>query len=224
MNKILFTHIPKTAGTTFRHILDFNFKKDEVLRCDGRKSFMIAKGKKVFMGHIPYGMHKYRPWDKFDYIVFFRDPITRTVSHYYFVLNSLLNTGNKFHQDNSIEEILNDEDQRNFGTLRSNLQCRFLYGFDALSGDNISDSELLNQAKLNLKNNYKTFGIQEKFEESVIKMCADLKLDYNPKLIQSKNKVTAKKGEISNRTMQVILEKNKLDIELYEYAIKLKYS
>ena len=224
MNKILFTHIPKTAGTSFRHILDYNFKKEQILRCNGRKSFMFTNNIKVYMGHLPYGMHRYRPFNKFDYITFFRDPVERTISHYFFVLNNPKNFTHEFHKNHSIEEVLNYKGSiTNFGTLRNNLQTRFLYGFDALNMSKIDDLKLLNKAKENLKNNYKTFGIQEKFEESVINICNTLKLKYNSELIQSKSKVTSRKEILSENTMNTIIEKNKLDIELYEYAVNLKY-
>ena len=225
MNKILFTHIPKTAGTSFRHILDFNYNKDEILRCRGRKAFILARNKKVFMGHLPYGIHKYRPFEKFDYITFFRNPIDRTISHYYFVLQGVDHANHQFHQNHSIEEILNyNQKISNFGSLRDNLQTRFLYGVDALSYKNISDLKLLNKAKEHLGNKYKTFGIQEKFEESVVRMCEELNLNYNQELIEARNKVTKTKEELPQSTIDLITEKNKLDIELYEFAIKLKYS
>ena len=224
MNNIIFTHIPKTAGTTFRHIIDSNFSQDEIIRLSGRKSFITATRKKVFMGHIPYGIHRYRPLTKFDYITFLRNPIERTISHYFFVLQGIKHPNHEFHKNNSIEDILAYKGSyNNFGILRDNLQTRFLYGFEALKNKPINELELLNKAKYHLKYKYKTFGIQEKFKDSVEKMCFDLGLNYSEDLILERNKVTKIKKDFPEQTVNFIIEKNKLDIELYEYALKLKY-
>lgn len=70
MKRILFTHIPKTAGTSFKEsIIKQNYNDLYMYR--GRKSLLdIYLKKPAFItGHFAFGLHKALPW-KYEYLTF----------------------------------------------------------------------------------------------------------------------------------------------------------
>ena len=84
----LFIHIPKTSGSSFKasllrryadkHGRYYNFRGLRKLFIDSKKDL------KVIGGHMPYGAHHFLN-KQYHYITFLRDPIQRSISHYYFI-------------------------------------------------------------------------------------------------------------------------------------------
>lgn len=94
----IFVHMPKTAGYTLIEHIKANFSKEEVLRLyvganefksmeeiyELLNSLSDSQKKKIkfIYGHsVFYGIHKFFN-KKPKYIIFLRDPVSRTVSHY----------------------------------------------------------------------------------------------------------------------------------------------
>jgi len=90
--EIISIHIPKTAGTSFRKLLELNYensfewiKRDNKLNCFCEKKYCrLNKGIRVIHGHFPVfkDLTKYYPNAKL--ITWIRDPVERLISHYYF--------------------------------------------------------------------------------------------------------------------------------------------
>jgi len=95
---IIFTHIPKTAGTSLiRNILREKMSKED-------KRFSIKNGKefkdylfgnkkikerpKCVSGHFPFGIHRCFNAKKYSYFTFLRNPIDRWISHFLYSLDS----------------------------------------------------------------------------------------------------------------------------------------
>ena len=87
----IFMHIPKTAGTTLRGIVDGQFGKNNVLTYYNQRSsqlldnlYAILKvndNYRAIIGHFSFGVH--RNLEKpLTYITFLRHPVARTVSQY----------------------------------------------------------------------------------------------------------------------------------------------
>lgn len=78
---MIFLHIPKTAGTTFNHILrdvyGAGFLRIPPRRW--RKTKRIPEGVRVVTGHMPWGVHK-RWRIAPNYVTFLRDPVERLIS------------------------------------------------------------------------------------------------------------------------------------------------
>ena len=86
---IVFTHIDKTAGTSFIDTLITPNYPDGIggiMQGAGFKGnlFALLSRPALIIGHTPYGLHHFtrRP---VDYVTFLRDPIDRAVSFYYFL-------------------------------------------------------------------------------------------------------------------------------------------
>ena len=92
---LVFTHFPKTGGTTLHEILIEKFYQRKVFRFDDTRDYetfleMSYEERDEFdyiRGHIPPCMHDFisRPC---RYIVLLREPLERVISEYYFMLTS----------------------------------------------------------------------------------------------------------------------------------------
>src|SRR5688572_10793729 len=97
--RIVFIHIPKTAGTTLRNILrsnaTYSAKLGNVFKGKGGRHEEPDYEEKVarmrsdvrvrfFYGHTPFAVAAYMPpeWEP-NFITFLRDPVERAISHYY---------------------------------------------------------------------------------------------------------------------------------------------
>ena len=93
---IIFTHIPKTAGTSInKNILrkqlspierDFEVKKGKTFAdyLFGNKTFKNIP--KYVAGHFPYGIHRCFNTKYYSYFTFLRNPIDRWISHFRYAL------------------------------------------------------------------------------------------------------------------------------------------
>ncbi|MCL5054415.1 MAG: sulfotransferase family 2 domain-containing protein [Firmicutes bacterium] len=232
---IIFLHIPKTAGRTFREeILPRQFKPDEYFLINGRdlaeqmktletfRSLSVDKKRKYrcIAGHQSFGLHCLLP-NSAAYITFLRDPVDRTLSDYYFTLKEpthhrfIHKVMNEKGSPISLLDFLTDE---RFG--RSNVQTRYLSGqMDEDEGNSkpitIHEFEI---AKSNLQHRF-IFGLVEKFDESILLF----RKRFNWKnVFYDKINVTERPDEeISRDVLELIKEKNRFDIELYNFAKKI---
>ncbi|BAO44507.1 sulfotransferase family protein [Thiolapillus brandeum] len=84
-----FLHIPKTAGTTFRVLLENQFHMDAI--CPAYEFFQMKpydeerlREFRLFRGHMGYSLVNYLPV-KPRVLVMLRDPMERTVSHFEYI-------------------------------------------------------------------------------------------------------------------------------------------
>ena len=227
---IIFTHIQKTAGTSVLNELIYanNTKEDVRMFWGGfgiKKLILTNTSKyKVFTGHFPYGIHHYIKQDC-EYFTFLRDPIERAISHYNFIKSNqgLPGDPNKyksFHQNTALSEIFNKTSTLNpfKGIIVNNMQTRFLSGY-LYYGLPKNSKLLLKKAKENLKNKYKVFGLQERYDESIELIINSFNWNYENKGVIEKK--TTSKEPLDEFTMSVLKENHLLDIELYKYAQEL---
>ncbi len=227
-SKLIFIHIPKTAGSSFVSILKRNFKPNELfLATAGRlsnKEYYLnslneylrldqkTKNKiKVIRGHFTHDNNKLFDRDC-TYITFLRNPIERYISEYYFIKGNPRNALHDICNQISLEEYILD-DKYQF----DNLQTRFVAG-DLLSK---ADDSMLEIALQNLQANNFYFGITERFEESLKKMSKKFnwKIKNNPMI--RFNNPRKQINELSITTISNIKKKNNIDFELYVNAIKI---
>lgn len=227
MKRIVFFHIPKTAGSSFNRMLRENYG-DALYSCDlngshhaGRERFQAMPEEERLRFHCITGhlmpeflAHVPKPY---TLLTFLRHPVSRVVSLYnYFMTvdqsplrDSLRASGvglRDYVTSGPEDETRNGMVRRLTGTL---------YRPTSLSGD-----ELLRRAKDTLRKYFRFVGLQENFDAScraVQKLCGLTKVvscTVNP----SRGR---KPSDLKPATVQAIRRANVLDMELYLYGLKL---
>ncbi|MFA0962350.1 sulfotransferase family 2 domain-containing protein [Roseivirga sp. BDSF3-8] len=228
---IIFTHVPRSGGTTLNSILKniypgkshYTFYVQEKggtvqKAIQDFKNLPSADKKqlKLLTGHTSFGIHE-GIHEHPTYLTLLRDPVKRLISYYYYILG---NDGHYLHQvllrnRMALEEFL----KGNLSTELDNIQVRQLSGDTHLRFGQCNEGTL-EKAKANLDKWYPVFGITEKFDESLIlfKEYFRWKSPYYIPL----NTISYDKsqGDLANDTLHYILRLNQYDLALYEYASK----
>ncbi|MEM9023449.1 MAG: sulfotransferase family 2 domain-containing protein, partial [Bacteroidota bacterium] len=166
---LIFTHIPKTGGTTFRYLLERQYGTEHTRVLDGDEAAQAFRNQspearqpvRLLMGHMFTGLHTALSGPT-DYVTFLRHPVQRILSYYAHVHNE---------KDNPLHEAVTQHQiglydfvqQLDWGNI-NNTQIRFISG--------IKDTEeaMLAKAMENIERDYPVVGILERFEESLVAM------------------------------------------------------
>jgi hypothetical protein len=246
--KLIFLHIPKTAGSTLRKVITQQYAADETLKCYYQKRGILLREAlaemkaipkeqaariKIVLGHIGFGVHDHLPWPC-SYITMLRDPIDRVISGYYHILRDGSHKFQAEVQRMSLKEyvssdLLRSEAARvNAVNAMDNGQTRLLAGnvVEAeMSGAPVEygrcEEGMLERAKKNLKEHFKVVGLSERFDESLMLMKRVLGWSsiYYVKANVGWNRT--RKEEIGRETLRSIEKYNELDIELYRFASEM---
>ena len=218
---ILFLHIPRTGGTTFRDLIRRQYKQYEILEI---KHFDNAIGTiknipeekiqllKIVIGHFPFGIHQYFP-QSCKYITFIRHPISRVISTY----NYTLNNQNHPHHEEVSKMSISDYIKSNIEIFIDNGQLRIISGVLYSDENPIfgkCDIELIHKAKFNVDKYFLLVGISERYNETLLllKKLLGWKLPF-----YSIANISKKKLNNSNQGyLTEIKNINKLDIEFYD--------
>ena len=230
---VIFVHIPKTAGTTLRHIIQSQFQPNNVFEFYSLKtqppkvlkgiekynSLSEAQKKtiKFISGHFGVGLHEFiqRPC---TYITILRNPVERVVSYYYF----LLRNQNKIVQNKTLLEFI-----QTYGGVHNSMTC-YLSGLTLkaqVKEPNLNleqqrfEPEILEQAKANLQKYFKVVGFVERFDETCILLKKILGWNISPFYIRKNvSKHQNWTQDIPKDTLNLIEKFNELDLQLYDYA------
>jgi hypothetical protein len=217
MGKYFFLHIPKTAGTSFRQMLQYQFKESEVfvnekkiIELGGYPDFAVLKEKyigelsdiKLLVGHFPFITHTLIG-DNVKILAFFRDPVQRVISF----LNFYKATDERY-KNSSMEFIFEEEINQT-----SNMQVSLLSEGFFEPGLSRLDIAIENMKKMDF------IGLSEDFKNSVL--LSENIFNWNLGRKRKVN-VTEKKYFISKELMIRIEEMNDEDIVLYD-EVKKRY-
>jgi sulfotransferase famil protein len=229
---IIFTHVPRSAGTTLVSILNRQFKKEEKFffyvrekagstqeAFDEYSSIPEAGRKrlKLLQGHTYFGIHALYP--TYTYITLFRDPVERVISYYYYIMQE---------KDHYLHRVLLNSKMRLGDFVSSgialeldNIQTRQLAGVRSKSFEKCT-AAMLATAKENLSRYYLLFGFTDRFDEILLLMATHFGWQYP--FYKSLNVIDQRplQGQISPGTLDLIRKKNGYDIELYQFA-KVEY-
>lgn len=209
---IAFVHIEKAAGTTFTSILQHNFlyRHCEVkpLYLSDRGVFSARSMKTLFKIN-PFvesiSGHSIKPYSDLSillpnikYVTILREPIARYVSQYQYHIDRM---GSNW----KFQDYLKKDFDYNFQTKK------------------IAGSEDLEKAKEIIRDNFFLVGIAEEFDNflQILKnkiLPFNLDTSYQKKNVASKNKIKKYIYDNMDKYKDQIKERNKLDVELYEYA------
>ena len=203
---IVFLHIHKTGGTTFRSILERNLgaacfhtnqtRRDSFCQADFDFAKKLFPRLRAITGHNIIDPLRFTVPDPF-YATFLREPVARAISHYQ---DSVLRGGNRA----TFAESLRAEGRFN------NWQVKLMAG-----GEN------LDKAKRFLER-CDFIGLTEKFNQSlqVFGKLSPYQLNLNYKrLIVAKDNKIQKALLADPRMLELARQHNQLDLELYAFAV-----
>jgi hypothetical protein len=221
---LIFLHLPKCAGTTLNRIIEWEYDPMRVFSID--PIFFLWSYKKlnrwpakrlarmqVFKGHMPLGIHRRLPQPS-TYITFLRDPIERVISAYYFARNYFLQPKHGWISKLTLEEYVRVSPNHN-------VQCKYISGQPFVGDHHAGDCDegTLEMAKENLNKYFSFVGLTERFDEGL----AILKIMFGWEIAKyAKFNITGgrqKKTSLPSSTVELIAERNKYDVALYEFAV-----
>ena len=235
---LLHLHIPKTAGVALNNVIykvygpsdwiesddtrlvngiyyvragiEHGYRPDEEVR-----TALAGRDVRAVVGHFSYGIHQLLR-GPYDYVTMLRHPIDRVVSLYSHIkswnntdLHSIVVEGHMGLEDFVAELGYFEVD---------NGQTRRISGLDAPFGG--CERSMLEVAVTNLEQ-IVVAGSTERYVESVLLMKHALGWPSVPEL-QRENvtPLRLRTDSLSNRARALILERNQLDLELYELAAR----
>ena len=225
---VIFTHTVNTGGSTFRDFLcKYNWQHEGIASLNiadvlvntsldtpmKRRHYMetvmldeyTKKKNKINLiyGHHHLGMNRENLFTprNVKYIVLLRDPIKRFIAHSHYLLTS--------------KEIVNE--LINHPEVDFNLQTTYVSGIGCQKL--MADKTDLENAKSYLEK-YFFIGLMEQYDASVELFCKQFQLPFNGYTYNT-HRVTKVKNKIPNEVIEILKEKCKLDIELYEFGKSL---
>jgi hypothetical protein len=225
---LFFTHIPKTAGTSFKMgVIYPNVTPERILHFEGIKGLLRDRQKSFdfLEGHYPYGVHRLVPRSTpVTYITILREPLDCAISNYYFVKQC----DTPYYQHPDLEDAKHC-DLGGFYDLPKfqNLQTKYTAGLLAMNlgrslPPGLRGRLLLAYAKYNLSNKYHVFGLTERMPE--FEHIFAEKMGWRTVPLQEKFQVTQgrpKIADLSEATKASVLRGNSLDMQLYVFVEKL---
>ena len=220
---VIFLHLPKTAGTTLNRLIEWEYSLGEMYSVDPvlfewsfarlrRLSKRRLRRTRMFKGHMLFGLHEVLPQPA-TYITVLRDPVERVLSAFYFMRSYKLHPLYwKFRNEKwTVEEFV----QR---STRDNVQCKIIANAHYHSP---CTQEVLDRAIDHLDNYFSVVGLSERFEESLALMKLRFGWQLNSYSSFNVTRARPKKGDLPQATLDLISEKNRFDVALYQHAVRL---
>src|SRR5438477_11746060 len=220
---VIFLHLPKAAGSTLNRLIEWEYPLFQMYSIDPvffewswahlqRLSKERLKRTRMFKGHMLFGLHAILPQPA-TYITVVREPVDRVISSFYFMRTYKLHPLYwRFKSENwSMDDLVRR-------SPRENVQCKII---DGAEYNKPCTAEICEKAKENLVRYFSVVGLFERFEESLALM--KLRFGWKLESYSSFNvtRTRPKKRDLPQSTLDLIAERNRFDIELYECAAKL---
>jgi len=206
-------HIPKTAGTSFRAILQDQIGKRKVAKLDINNSGTVLLNNKILEkkrihkrieaihGHFTFAevQEKFAFRDDVQYITWLRNPVARVVSNYRFLNKIIANRLNELPDENLMARM--GKTLVEFAAVQENQNVMHKY----LKGASLEKFSFV--------------GIQDQFESELTRL-EDI-MSW-PRVSNRKHNVTGKSASsIDPETTAFIKSVNKEDVILFEQVLQL---
>ena len=222
---VVFTHIPKTGGTTFEAILARNYPPNTVVHINSpvlhrnpAVLFKTGSFPKVVMGH--HGLHQvlYRFIDReIAHVTLLRDPIARVVSYFHYLKTSPNHTLHGQVRKLTLREFA----AAPLSNELDNGQTMRLAGFQrrGFGSPLIDDDKALSRARDTLERRVTVFGLTEEYPRFLL-MCRQLLAWPDVFCLPRNVSGRAPDGEsgVDGEVIELISKRNQADIALLEFA------
>jgi hypothetical protein len=225
--KLVYVHIPKTAGMTLRHVIARQYAGQPVYsfgenHLDEMRVFlaMTQAERDAFaciMGHVHYGIHRYwsAPASQVAYITLLRDPVERTISSYYFIVRNPTHPLYPRYRDVSLLDYASKE-------TRGERQLRYIYGFRP-DGGTYGDAQrlpadALDVAKARLQNEFKLVGLVEQFDHTLLLLQKAFGWSNVYYAARNVNERRPANETLDAATLAALHETAEPDLSLYQFA------
>ncbi len=245
-SQVYFMHVPKTAGTSLRAILDQQFKPQEICPALVPEDLLALSPDdfarfRLFRGHFGLGFRHLLPREPLI-LTLVRDPVEHTISHYEHTRRA---PTHPYHEDaarQTLEEFIQDDAHAD---LYANFQTQAVVGdFDprlAVSGAPtgnadrlgwwhgrreevrriLTDEEVVDLVKRRL-GSFAFVGVVERMPESLKVLAATFSwaLPLEPPFLNVAPS-RRRREELPSATLELIAARTRLDAELYRFARSL---
>jgi len=219
---LLIAHIQKTAGTSLRKLVA-HYHPDAQFVYDGQltlaspniayiQEFRERPQPSIVMGHIGFGVHRLLGVAP-AYVSVLREPVQRVVSLYRMQKSQPDSPFREyFESGTSLYDYVAD----NITEQTNNHMCRVIAGIPMEAGLLINDRWLLELAIHNLRRHYVLVGTLERYEAFLAVL--GRRLNWGNFDIPRENVAAGPSIELDRRTRAMIVERNSLDIALFDYV------
>lgn len=233
-SKLVFVHIPQTAGMTLRHVVYRQFKRRKRYTFAGedyasRLDFIKLPEQErhnlqLVAGFTHYGVHQYLSVDgsadNVRYMTMIRNPVERIISQYYRIVGNPDHHNYNSYRNLSVVEYAHLE-------RKGEGQTRWLLGYrddtdkplDAYELDDTLPENALEIAKNRLKNDFDFVGIVEQFDVSILLMKQHY--GWRNAYYAKRNINVHRPRRIATNTYEQLKAYVKTDMELYQFAVGL---
>lgn len=221
MTQHIFLHIPKTAGSSVRTLIQQNYPAEATIGFSGepgpldwyRRSPRTFKEKfQLVHGHFPHGMHE--GVTDYTYFTFLRNPIDRHFSDYFFL---------KRYEGHPMQEALASGriTLQDWATIHERMPMYRDMSTRIVSGEaDVRDPDRmsLERSKYLLATDFAFVGLAERFDESVLILAR--RLGWSSVFYLSKN-VSANRTPIADDLRAAAASGFSRDLELYAFGREL---
>ena len=232
---LFFLHMFKCSGGSFTHILMQSYPPEQALLCHMEDLLLDMTPRKLSTyryvhGHIGYVLMDYFPVGKRPvWVTFLRNPLERTLSHYFFKQQTFEQQAEKGHINAEMEFIMEHSfedfarsDWRGANNLQ--VQALLLRRGERWRRLGWSEEKIVETLKHRLEHEAVFFGLTERFAQSVELFFYTF--GWRPYMLQADKRYHATHGkprssELSEETKDIIRQKNHMDFAIYDFASEL---
>lgn len=214
--KIIFLHIPKTAGTSLRQVIKKEYPRSQcVFIYSHTPEFLAAVRKKLprarmVYGHLSFGIHEILGIEA-RYVTFLRHPVRRVLSFYN---HQVRKKDAEFYRQVKAGMSLIEMLESGICHQVNNHMVRIISGHQGTAP--VHDIAVLERAVNNIAQHFVFVGVVEHMAESVARLGRELGFHGRHRISRRNLNLNPISRLIDERTRSAIEYHNRLDLMLYE--------